>query len=144
MPPVLLSRFAVVLLVAHAGFSAATLGSAGHIAWLAFSSRSSQALKHADWFLGLLSASAVTGLLLYPHFRVHVREVFLDEHAPWATQLFEVKEHLALAALPLALGYWALAGTNSRREQVVMALILALLVVFLCTAGVVISNVKGV
>ena len=84
-------------------------------------------------------------MLLYPHFRVHVRADFLDEQAPWATKLFEVKEHLAVFALPLSLSFWALSRQREAtpaREW--MGLILPLAVLFLFAAGVLIANVKGV
>ena len=42
------------------------------------------------------------GTIIYPTFRVEVRAGWMDVHLPWATVLFEVKEHLvALAGLVL-------------------------------------------
>lgn len=52
----------------------------------------------------LLSYLAVMGLgsLLYPRYRVFVRGLFLDRHAPWASNLFDFKENLATIGLPFA------------------------------------------
>jgi hypothetical protein len=59
------------------------------------------------------------GMLLYPAFRIDVRAAFLDAHQPWATGLFEVKEHAAavgLALLPAYAAAWMTpASATSRR-----------------------------
>lgn len=55
-----------------------------------------------------LVAYAVTfllGSLVYPAYRIYVRAAVFDRHAPWASNLFDIKENLAALALPLMLGY---------------------------------------
>ncbi|MBK7580695.1 MAG: hypothetical protein IPI67_10865 [Myxococcales bacterium] len=48
------------------------------------------------------SAAWLLGATIYPTFRVRVRADFLDAAHPWATGLFEIKEHAAtLALLPV-------------------------------------------
>ena len=49
------------------------------------------------------------GWLIYPVFRVDVRAAFLDKLNPWATGLFEIKEHLAAVGAFVALGVLSLA-----------------------------------
>ncbi len=46
----------------------------------------------------------VLGALAYPTYRFHVRAQYLDEHAPWAVALFEVKENVASVGLALCIG----------------------------------------
>ncbi len=43
----------------------------------------------------------VFGALVYPTFRVRVRYEYFDESLPWATGLFEVREHWAAIGLAL-------------------------------------------
>jgi len=49
----------------------------------------------------------VVGALIYPAFRVHIRGYF-DPELPWATGLFEVKEHWGAVALALLFVYYFL------------------------------------
>ena len=42
----------------------------------------------------------VVGALIYPAYRVHIRNYF-DPELPWATGLFEVKEHWGAVALAM-------------------------------------------
>lgn len=53
-------------------------------------------------------AVLITGILIYPDFRLNVRAAFLDAEHPVGTGLFEIKEHLAALGLIPALGVWAL------------------------------------
>ena len=148
MLPVFLSQSGPVWLVIHAVFAAVLLGSAGHVAVLSTRARRADqpasTVRHASMLAGLLLFTTLTGFLLYPHFRVNVRAAFLDEQVPWATRLFEVKEHLAIFTLPLSLSFWVLARQQAAtRAQAWMGLSLWLSVLFLFVAGVLIANVKG-
>lgn len=49
-------------------------------------------------------ATLTSGGLLYPRYRYFVRGLYLDRHAPWASNLFDFKENLATLGLPLAVG----------------------------------------
>jgi hypothetical protein len=53
------------------------------------------------------------GSLVYPTFRVHVRAEFLDRMYPWASGLFEVKEHAATLALLPVIGVYLLTRPHS-------------------------------
>ena len=61
-----------------------------------------------DWPFGknltLLGAGSyilnlLTGILIYPVFKVNVRAYDFDKNKQWATALFEIKEHLAALGL---------------------------------------------
>lgn len=67
---------------------------------------------HARRYVGavilLFLTTSLLGALDYAPFRVGVRAAFLDQHEPWATGLFEIKEHATAIALALLPAYWAL------------------------------------
>src|SRR5262245_4729224 len=46
----------------------------------------------------------VLGALAYPTFRYYVRALYMDRHAPWSSNLFDIKEHFAAIGLPLVVG----------------------------------------
>ncbi|UCF15184.1 MAG: hypothetical protein JSW59_17390 [Phycisphaerales bacterium] len=50
----------------------------------------------------------VLGALIYPAFRVYMRAEYFDEELPWATGLFEVKEHWGAVALAMFVVYYYL------------------------------------
>ena len=50
----------------------------------------------------------VLGALIYPAFRVYIRGNYFDPHLPWATGLFEVKEHWGAVGLSLFFVYYSL------------------------------------
>ena len=50
---------------------------------------------HATVLGATYAAAYFLGALIYPTFRVRVRAALLDSHYPWATGLFEIKEHAA-------------------------------------------------
>ena len=86
-----------------------------------------------------------TGTLLYPPFRLNVREALLDTEIPWATGLFELKEHFAAVGLGILPVYWILwrKGDENAPPR-------KLLTAFLCLAswwnffvGHVVNNLKG-
>ncbi|GMV99455.1 MAG: hypothetical protein AMXMBFR84_05940 [Candidatus Hydrogenedentota bacterium] len=57
------------------------------------------------------------GALIYPTFRLRVRGELFDDLLPWATGLFEIKEHLASFALMPALGVWVFSRTVDLRNR---------------------------
>jgi len=61
----------------------------------------------------------VIGALIYPAFRVRIRPDF-DRDIPWATGLFEVKEHWGAVGLALSFVYYFLRKSfqpNSEKEK---------------------------
>lgn len=56
--------------------------------------------------------------LVYPTFRIRVRFEYFDTELPWATALFEIKEHVAaIAFFPLLLLYVLLRELDLRDES---------------------------
>ena len=84
------------------------------------------------------------GAILYAPFRVLVRAAYLDAHVPWATGLFEIKEHAAaigLAVLPAYLAAWKEPQTLRTRRA--LTTMLTLIVWFNYLVGHVVNDVKG-
>ncbi len=50
----------------------------------------------------------ILGALIYPAFRVYIRRDYFDPNLPWATGVFEVKEHWGAIGLALFLAYYLL------------------------------------
>ena len=50
----------------------------------------------------------VIGTLIYPAFRWYVRAKYFDASLPWASGLFEIKEHLISLAFAVGLGQYFL------------------------------------
>lgn len=90
------------------------------------------------------------GTLAYPTYRYHVRALFLDRYAPWASNLFDIKENLATIGLPLALAAWTLSrffGTEEDRPMrggyVMMVALVTGIVWFNVLAGMLVTLVRG-
>jgi hypothetical protein len=91
------------------------------------------------------------GLLLYPTFRYHTRALFLDRHAPWAANLFDMKENFVAFVLPLALGL-GFVGAKLDFEKdgrslpyvFLAAFSVWVMVTFAIIAGLLVTNTRGV
>ena len=57
------------------------------------------------------------GALAYPAFRVHTRMRLFDENIPWATGLFEVKEHWGALGLAFFVVYYLLRRSFEPDEE---------------------------
>ncbi len=155
MTPVFLSEVARWLLVLHALSGLALLGSTTHLALAMLSvlrgRRSSLRMIRVQSLVVtvLFAVTFVVGLLMYPHFRVMVRGVGLDRDAPWASNLFDIKENFALLGLPLTA---VLASTRHRVEPgapvvpffAVCAFACWGLVAFAAVSGLVVTSVRGI
>ena len=93
----------------------------------------------------------VLGALAYPTYRYVVRGLYLDRHAPWASNLFDIKENFASIGLPLVIGALVLSRIMDPKEDrpmrlgyAVMVLGTAIIVWFNVFAGLVITLAKGV
>lgn len=91
------------------------------------------------------------GAAAYPTFRTRVRGEYLDAHAPWASNLFDIKEHFASLGLPLVLGAFALSRALDpkhdaalRATYAVMVGGGALVVWFDVIAGLLVTLARGV
>ena len=98
-----------LLMVLHGLSSGVLAGAAIHNGWLGYRGLRHGATPSARLTRLYPTVIAVAfvltvglGLLIYPTFRVDVRAGWLDQALPWATALFELKEHgVAIAALLL-------------------------------------------
>lgn len=59
----------------------------------------------------------VLGAVIYPTFRVRVRADLLDRTYPWATGLFEIKEHAASIVLLPVLAIFALSRSLDLKQE---------------------------
>ena len=91
------------------------------------------------------------GALAYPTFRYHVRGLYLDRHAVWASNLFEMKENLAVVGLPLAVGALLMSRVmnpaqdrHARVRYAAMVFLQTAIVWFNVVSGLLITMVRGV
>lgn len=140
----------MVLVVCHALLAVVACGSAGHLGVLSVSRLRGQVLGpnrllgHAKVLLGSLLACFVVGLLAYPHYRYHVRGLQLDRDAPWASNLFDLKENLAALTLPLGLALVAMERDQSApRLAAGLGVFVASSTFFLVVSGLVVTLVRG-
>lgn len=157
MTAIFLEGAAKPLLVLHALVAFALVGACTHLVVVAIQ------LLRGRWHLGRLARvySQVIGgcfvgafgfgLLMYPHYRYHVRGLFLDRYEPWASNLFDIKENLAALGLPLALALFFVGRRLEPKEQGAVLPLFAYLafaiwglVVFAAVSGLVVTSVKGV
>ena len=92
------------LLVVHGviGFLAvfAVTHHAAYAVLSALGRRNQRALRRFGWIApAALVAQIMLGLALYPTYRVQVRAADFDQNAPFFSQLFDLKEHLAALSL---------------------------------------------
>ena len=95
------------------------------------------------------SVTFVLGAVLYPRYRVFVRNEVFDRDAVWASILFDCKENAALLAGILFLSAFlqrkAIPITaEQRRIHLALTLSSALLIWFVAISGLLITSVKGV
>ncbi len=57
------------------------------------------------------------GSIVYPTYRYHVRGLYLDRHAIWASNLFDIKENFAAFGVPLVLGVLLLSRVMQPKEE---------------------------
>lgn len=91
------------------------------------------------------------GALIYPTFRIRVRHEYFDESVPWATGLFEVREHWAAMGLALFIAFYFLRrkfDPEAEREKLflytAMFCILYIIVWYCATAGFYLTTVRSV
>ena len=143
--------FARVLVFGHAVASIVLAGATGHLGWLALarlrgkdvpSPRVLRHLRAIGWCVG---AAVLLGLLAYPHYRVQVRGLILDRDFPWASNLFELKEHAAALALPNWVAAFAVeGGPVSAKASAWLSLLLSVFILFALAAGLIVTTVRGV
>src|SRR5580698_8688699 len=151
MPELFLAGLARLLVVVHAAAAIVLVGATTHHALVALGylrgvfkvrlGRIYAATIAVTWMItfGL-------GLLAYPTFRYTVRALYLDRYEPWASDLFDMKEHAAALGIPLALGAFALSRVlepktdrSITRLYAAIATLLAAIVWFDVIAGLLIT-----
>jgi hypothetical protein len=154
--PTFLFSSARTLLVLHALVALALGGASTHLALVSLRLlRGHQGLARlARIYAQVVSVTFVAafavGLLLYPSFRYHVRGLYLDRHAPWASNLFDLKENFAALGLPCAIGLFFIGRRLDPAREPGMIRWFAfasvwtwLTVVFGVVSGLVVTSVKG-
>lgn len=156
MPSLFLSELARAVVVLHAVAAMVLVGAATHHAVVAYGYlRGIYKVRLARVYAATVAVAWLVtfglGLLAYPTFRYSVRELVLDRCAPWASNLFDIKEHLAALGLPIALGLFALSRVLEpktdraiARVYVAMTILAALLLWVATISGLLITMVKGV
>lgn len=93
----------------------------------------------------------IFGTLAYPTFGVNTRAAFLDKTFPWATALFEVKEHWGALGLAFIVVYYLLRKSFQPDEEkhklffyVPLCLLLNLIVWYKVIVGCYLALLRGV
>jgi hypothetical protein len=100
--------------------------------------------RYVQAVIALYCVTALLGAVGYIPFRVFVRAPYLDAHAPWATGLFEAKEHavaIGLAVLPAYRAAWREPGGLAPRRA--FTAFLAAVAWWGVLVGHVVNNVRG-
>lgn len=91
------------------------------------------------------------GALIYPNYRYHVRARYFDSEAPWASNLFDIKEHWTGIGLILVLAFFILSRMIDPRSDrnmlfiyVFLSVTLAVIVWFSLISGLLLTAVKAV
>lgn len=145
----------VLLLLLHGLSAMFLLGAVTHQAlalWLPERGRSSgwwQALRavHPERYVRavvfLFCLTLLLGAINYLRFRVFVRADYLDLHAPWATGLFEIKEHTAAIGLAVLPAYWVAWREPSSAARRTLTTLLTAVTWWGFLVGHVVNNVRG-
>ena len=138
------------LLLLHAVSGIIASGSVGHLGVLGLArllGREVTAARlglHARLSLLGLGSSFFFGLLSYPHYRVFVRGLVFDREAPWASNLFDLKENLAAFTLPLLLAVIAFEHDRaSPRLSGLFSVLVFIFTLFVMLSGLLVTLVHG-
>lgn len=157
VPPLFLEGAARPLLVLHALVAIPLAGAATHlllVCWKILRGKR-PAPRLARLYARVVGILFVIdfglGLLVYPTYRVRVRGLYFDHVAPWAANLFDLKEILFGLGLPMAAALTFLAGRwdGSREHELTPTLsgitaTLWLMLAFGIVSGLWVTAVKGV
>lgn len=138
------------LLLLHAVSGIIASGSVGHLGVLGLARLLGREVAttrlglHARLSLLGLGSSFVLGLLSYPHYRVFVRGLVLDREAPWASNLFDLKENLAAFTLPLVLAVIAFEHDKvTPRLSALLSVLVFVFTLFVMLSGLLVTLVHG-
>ena len=100
--------------------------------------------RYVNAIIVLFVFTIALGAVIYVPFRTDVRAAYLDAGVPWATGLFEVKEHAAAIALALIPAYWALwQNATHRGSRRAVTTILLIVAWWNFVIGHVVNNLRG-
>jgi hypothetical protein len=155
MTGIFLEQWARVLVLLHAAASIVLIGATTHHCLVTISHLRGRFRPRLARIYAATSAVAYVvtfalGALAYPAYRYHVRGLYLDRHAVWASNLFDIKENFASIGLPLVIGALVLGRVlDPKRDRpmlvgyAVMVFGTAFIVWFNVISGLVITMVKG-
>ena len=110
--------------------------------WQALRAVHPERYTRANIFLYCLTL--LLGAIIYLRFRVVVRADFLDAHVPWATGLFEVKEHAAAIGLAVLPAYWMVWQESSEaRARKTLTTLVTVAAWWSFLVGHVVNNIRG-
>jgi hypothetical protein len=145
-----------LLVLLHAASAIVLVGSSTHHFLVAFGYlRGRYKVRlgriYAAIVLCAYSATFLLGALAYPTYRYHVRGLYLDRHAHWASNLFDIKENFAALGFPLVVALFVLSRVMKPKEDrsmvvgyVVMAVLASAIVWFNVVSGILITMERGV
>jgi hypothetical protein len=156
MPSLFLAELARVLVVLHAVAAIVLVGAATHHALIAIGYlRGVYKVRLARIYAPTVAVTwlvtLVFGLLSYPTFRYATRALYLDRYEPWASNLFDLKEHTAALGVPLVIGTFVLSRVIDPKQDralarayAAMVVLVAAIVWFDVLSGLLITMAKGV
>lgn len=156
-PTVFLQAWGKFLLLLHALFGILLLGSMTHnvllvvpYLWGSFRKVALEKLYVKVVFV----AYGVTfglGALSYPNYRYRVRALHFDKELPWASNLFDIKEHWAGVGLALVCAFLLLSRIIDPRQDrqmlgfyAFLSVALALIVWFNLISGLLLTSYRGI
>ena len=153
---VFLENYYEILLLVHLFVTFLLVGSMTHNLLVVFGylrgkfGRQKLELRYAKWSLWSYTFVYVVGALIYPAFRVYIRGEFFDPQFPWATGLFEVKEHWGAMGLAMFFVYYYLRKSFKPSEEkqklflyVPLCLLLNIILWYKTIVGCYLSLMKG-
>lgn len=153
---VFLENFYEILLLAHLFATFVLIGSMTHnLLCVVNYLRGRFGRGELEWLYVRVSLWAyiiayVIGALIYPAYRVYIRHHYFDPQLPWATGLFEVKEHWGAVGLALLFVYYFLRKSfrpGSEKEKlflyVPLCFLLNLILWYKVIVGCYLSLLKG-
>jgi len=155
--PIFLVQWGKLLLILHALTGILLLGTTTHNVLITvpylWGNFRKQRLDKIYVRVGLVAYALTFGLgaIIYPNYRYHVRELYFDKEAPWASQLFDVKEHWGAIGLILFISYYFISriiepskDRNMLFVYVFLSVVLAIIVWFSLISGLLLTSVKSI
>lgn len=100
--------------------------------------------RYVPAVLVLFCITAAFGAIGYMPFRAIARVQYLDLHAPWATGLFQLKEHASAIGLALLPAYWAAwRESEDRGARRAFTTFLTIVTWWNFIVGHIVNNVRG-